>query len=165
MMRGWPDTPRRVNIVAPECKQFPDNPDGFRPGIARIGNLVGAAGTGMSVYELPQGQAISPYHYENPEQEWSSCSTGNRHCSTRTERTNSSLGTSSSSRLAQMARTRVRNNTDSTARVLMFSNTSTVAASVYPDSDMIAIWTGNDDDIIVKRPSGVSYWDGESSRR
>jgi uncharacterized cupin superfamily protein len=64
-----------------------------------------------------------------------------------------------------MARTRVRNNTDSMARVLMFSNTSTVAASVYPDSDMIAIWTGNDDDIIVKRPSGVSYWDGESSRR
>jgi uncharacterized cupin superfamily protein len=58
----------------------------------------------------------------------------------------------------------VRNNTDSTARVLMISNTSTVA-SVYPDSDMIAIWTGNDDDIIVKRPCGVSCWDGESSRR
>ena len=44
----------------------------------------------------------------------------------------------------------------------MFSNTSEVAASVYPDSDKIAIWTGNDDDdLIVKRTSGVGYWDGE----
>jgi hypothetical protein len=56
----------------------------------------------------------------------------------------------------------VRNDSDSTARVLMFSNTSTVAATVYPDSNKIAIWTGNDtDDLIVKRTSGVDYWDGE----
>jgi uncharacterized cupin superfamily protein len=60
----------------------------------------------------------------------------------------------------------VRNHTGSTARVLMFSNTSTVAASVYPDSDKIAIWTGNDaDDIIVKRTSRVAYWDAESGRQ
>jgi hypothetical protein len=39
----------------------------------------------------------------------------------------------------------------------MFSNVSTVAASVYPDSDKIAIWTGNDaDDLVVRRTSGVS---------
>jgi hypothetical protein len=56
----------------------------------------------------------------------------------------------------------VRNNTGSTARVLMFSDVSMVAASVYPDSGKIAIWTGNDDDdLIVKRTSGVDYWDGE----
>jgi hypothetical protein len=52
-------TPRRVNITSPEFRDVPDLPDGFRPGIARIGNLVGAAGTGMSVYEVPPGQAIS----------------------------------------------------------------------------------------------------------
>ncbi len=57
----------------------------------------------------------------------------------------------------------VRNDTESTARVLMFSDTSKVAASVYPDSGKIAIWTGNEaDDLIVKRTSGVDYWDGES---
>ena len=44
----------------------------------------------------------------------------------------------------------------------MFSNVST-AASVYPDSDKIGIWTGNpDDEVIVKRSSGVDYWDGEA---
>ena len=57
----------------------------------------------------------------------------------------------------------VRNDTDSTARVLMFSNVSKVAASVYPDSDKIGIWTGNnDDDLVVKRTSGVGYWHGEA---
>jgi uncharacterized cupin superfamily protein len=56
----------------------------------------------------------------------------------------------------------VRNGTDSTARVLMFSNTSEVAATVYRDSDKIAIWTGIDaDDLIVRRTSGVDYWEGE----
>jgi uncharacterized cupin superfamily protein len=60
----------------------------------------------------------------------------------------------------------VRNDTYSTARVLMFSDASPVAATVYPDSDKIAIWTGNDaDDIVVKRASAVDYWDGETGPR
>jgi hypothetical protein len=57
---------------------------------------------------------------------------------------------------------RGRNDTDSSSPVLMFSDVSTVAASVYPDSGKLVIWTGNDDDdLIVMRASGVDYWDGE----
>ena len=58
---------QRVNIAAPEFTYIPGFPEGFRPGIARLGMKLGAAGTGMSVYELPPGEAIGPYHYENPE--------------------------------------------------------------------------------------------------
>jgi uncharacterized cupin superfamily protein len=59
----------------------------------------------------------------------------------------------------------VRNDSDATARLLMFSDVSAVAASVYPDSDKIAIWTGNEaDDLIVRRTSGVGYWEGEDLR-
>lgn len=79
MLRVWkpkrgaelnPEPVQRVNIAAPEFRHFPLFPEGFRPGIARLGNLLGAAMTGMSVYELPPGQAIGPYHHENPEEEW-----------------------------------------------------------------------------------------------
>ena len=35
-----------------------------------LGRRSGAARTGLSVYELPPGQAVSPYHYEEPEEEW-----------------------------------------------------------------------------------------------
>jgi len=35
---------------------------------------------------------------------------------------------------------------------------------VYSDSDKIAIWTGNQhDDVVVRRTSGVDYWDGEGN--
>jgi hypothetical protein len=50
----------------------------------------------------------------------------------------------------------------------MYSTVTHPAATVYPDSDKIAIWTGNDDDddddddnVIVHRASGVDYWSGE----
>ena len=57
----------------------------------------------------------------------------------------------------------VRNDTDQTVRVLMFSNRSEPAASVYPDSGKVGIWTGNtDDDLIAERSSGVGYWHGEA---
>jgi uncharacterized cupin superfamily protein len=154
---------QRVNIAAPEFKYFPDFPDGLRPGIARLGRLVGAASTGMSVYELPPGQAIGPYHYENPEEEWLLVLAGRptlRHPEGEDELEPWDIVFFPPGPGGAHA---VRNGTDSTARVLMFSNTSTVAASVYPDSDKIAIWTGSDDDdLIVRRTSGVDYWDGEA---
>ena len=44
----------------------------------------------------------------------------------------------------------------------MFSNRAAPAATVYPDSDKIGIHTGNrEDDLMVRRSSGVDYYDGE----
>ncbi len=47
----------------------------------------------------------------------------------------------------------------------MFSSKRTPKASVYPDSDKIAIYRLDEagtDDIIVKRSAATDYWDGES---
>ena len=38
--------------------------------MARLGKLLGAKETGITVYELPPGQAVCPYHYECGEEEW-----------------------------------------------------------------------------------------------
>jgi uncharacterized cupin superfamily protein len=60
----------------------------------------------------------------------------------------------------------VRNETEETVRVLMFSTVTYPAATVYPDSGKIGIWTGNrDDDLIVKRTSGVGYYAGETPEK
>ena len=132
----------------------------------RVGRLVGATKTGISIYELPPNQAIGPYHYENPEDEWLLVLEGRptlRHPGGEDELEPWDVvffppGPEG----AHM----VRNDTDSAARVLMFSDVSKVAASVYPDSGKIAIWTGSDDaDLIVRRTSGVDYWDGEGLTR
>jgi hypothetical protein len=56
----------------------------------------------------------------------------------------------------------VRNDTDTTAVVLMFSDLRVPAATVYPDSDKIGIWTGNrDDDVMVPRSAKVGYYHGQ----
>jgi hypothetical protein len=47
----------------------------------------------------------------------------------------------------------------------MFSTVTYPAATVYPDSDKIGIFTGNrDDDLIALRKSGVDYWAGETEK-
>jgi uncharacterized cupin superfamily protein len=57
----------------------------------------------------------------------------------------------------------LRNTTSEPVRVLMVSTVKRLTATVYPDSDKIAFWTGGDrsDDLIVHRSSGVGYWSGE----
>ncbi|MGH3017455.1 MAG: cupin domain-containing protein [Gaiellaceae bacterium] len=155
---------RRANIAAPEFRRFPNFPEGFRPGIARYGSLFGAGSTGMSLYELPPGEAIGPYHYEYPEEEWLLVIEGRPTLRNPGGETELEAWDVVFFPSGPEGAHKVRNDTDSTVRVLMFSNTSRVAASVYPDSEKVAIWTGNDDDdLIVKRTSSVGYWEGESA--
>jgi uncharacterized cupin superfamily protein len=65
------DQVRRANLAAIVCDPpRPHLPEGFRRSSAnRIGASLGAARTGLSVPELPPGQASSPYHYEDPVEE------------------------------------------------------------------------------------------------
>jgi uncharacterized cupin superfamily protein len=147
---------RRFNLAAIGCEPRPQLPDGFRRNSTRIGAAVGAARTGLSVYELPPGQAIGPYHYEDPDEEWLLVVSG-----TPTLRCPSGevelepwdlVFFPAGSAGAHL----VRNQSKSPARVAMFSSISTVGAVVYPDSDMIQIFTSDGaDDIVVERRSAV----------
>jgi uncharacterized cupin superfamily protein len=57
----------------------------------------------------------------------------------------------------------VTNDGTSAARVMMFSSAREPAVAVYPDSDKIGVWPGNEDDqVMLRRSDGqVGYWDGE----
>ena len=156
---------KRVSIAEPSFKYDDSDPAGFRSGSFRFGSQLGAEELGTTVYELPPGQAICPYHYEYAEEEWLIVLAGEptlRH-------------PEGEDRLAPWdvvcfqtgpaGAHEVRNDTDQPVRVLMYSTVKHPAATVYPDSDKIAIWTGNsDDDVIVSRSSGVDYWAGEPTR-
>jgi len=60
----------RSNVfdVVPEGDET--DPPGYGARTTRVGPLVGGEAMGMSVYELPPGQSICPYHYELAEEEW-----------------------------------------------------------------------------------------------
>jgi uncharacterized cupin superfamily protein len=157
---------RRVNIASPEFEFDAGDPEGFRAGMFRIGRLLGAEETGISVYEIPPGQSICPYHYEYGEEEWLLVASGNptlRHPEgeDRLEPWDVAWFAPGPEGAHE-----VRNDSDETARVLMFSNIRYPGASVYPDSDKIGIWTGNEDDsLLVRRESAVEYFDGETPKR
>jgi hypothetical protein len=54
------------------------------------------------------------------------------------------------------------NRAESTARMMMFSKERQPSVSVYPDSDKIGVWPGDDaDSLIFKRSTAVPYSEGE----
>ena len=150
------DAVRRVNVVAVPCEPRPHLPDGFRRNSARVGSALGAVRTGLSVYELPPGQAIGPYHYEDPEEEWLLVVSGTptlRHPDGEEQLQPWDIVFFPSGPTGAHL---VRNKSESPARVAMFSSVTAVGAVVYPDSDMIQIFTSDGgDDIVVERSSGV----------
>lgn len=153
-----------INITSPEFSYEDEDPEGFRSGGFRCGPHVGGSKVGASVYELPPGQAICPYHYEYAEEEWLLVLVGRPMLRRPDGETQLEEGDITCFPKGPEGAHGVRNTTDETVRVLMFSTVSYPAATVYPDSDKIGIWTGNKaDDLIALRSSGVDYWAGETT--
>ena len=148
---------RRANLATTACEPRPQLPEGFRRSSVRIGAQLGAARTGLSVYELPPGEAVGPYHFEEPEEEWLLVVSG----------TPTLRHPGGEDRLEAWdlvffpagpeGAHLVRNDSDSPARVAMFSSAGAAAgAVVYPDTDMVWVWTDDDAvDLVVSRSSGL----------
>jgi len=154
---------QRVNIGAPAFHYDPERPDGYRRGSLQLGPLIAADQLGATVYELPPGQAICPYHYEHAEEEWLLVLAGNPSL-----RHPQGVDTLAPWDLVCFppgpgGAHKLTNDTEQPVRLLMVSTVRLPTASVYPDSDKVAIWTeGRLDDLIVRRSSGVDYWSGET---
>jgi len=150
------DPVRRVNLAAIACEPRPQLPDGFRRSSTRVGAALGAVRTGLSVYELPPGQAVGPYHYEDPDEEWLVVVSGTptlRHPGGEHQLEPWDVVFFPS---GPAGAHHVRNDSESPARIAMFSSITAVGSVVYPDSDMIQIFTTDGtDDIVVERSSGV----------
>jgi uncharacterized cupin superfamily protein len=154
---------RKANLSTLRLEYDDTDPEGYRAGMARFGPSIGAEKLGATVYELPPGQSICPYHYEYPEEEWLVVLGGR-----------ATLRHPGGEEIVEEGDVvcfpegpegahKVTNHTDDTVRVLMISTKHAVAAAVYPDSDKVGIWTGNDaDNVLVRRSSKVEYYDGET---
>ena len=154
---------RKVNIAAPEFAYDDEDPDGFRAGLFRFGKQLGASATGTSVYELPPGVQICPYHYEYGEEEWLVVLTGTPTVRTPSGTSELRAGDVVCFGEGPESAHKITNGTGETLRVMMLSTHNWPAASVYPDSDKIAIWPakGSDDAVMVRRADKREYYDGE----
>jgi uncharacterized cupin superfamily protein len=153
---------RRVNISDPPFTYDADDPEGFRSGYAKLGPDLGAQRTGATVYDLPPGQALCPYHYEYGEEEWVLVLQGRP--TVRTPEGAEQLGPFDVAFFptGPDGAHQLRNDTDTAVRVLMWSNVVYPTATAYPDSDKVGVWTGDRaEDVIVVRSSKVDYFHGE----
>jgi uncharacterized cupin superfamily protein len=155
---------KRINVKASQFEYDSDDPEGFRSGQARLGKLLGGAeDSGATVYELPPGQAICPYHYEVGEEEWLLVLDG--HPTLRHPEGSDRLEPWDVVFFEKGAAGAhgVYNQTEEPVRVLMFSTVVVPTATVYPDSDKVGIWTGDSEtDVLVRRESRVEYFDGKA---
>jgi uncharacterized cupin superfamily protein len=150
-----------INLSDSEFRYDPEDPEGFRAGLFRPGPDLGAELTGMSLYELPPGELLCPYHFEYGEEEWLLVVSGRPFL--RTPEGTEELRPLD---LAFFPRGpdgahQIGNRTDEPARVLMWSNVVWPTATAYPDSDKAGLWLAPGDSLMVERSSEVDYYRGE----
>ncbi|HEV7585816.1 MAG TPA: cupin domain-containing protein [Solirubrobacteraceae bacterium] len=155
----------RANVFTSESEFDDGDPDGFRSGVARVGEEVGGAALAVKVYELPPGESLCPYHYEY-EEEWLVVLEGAVTVRTPEGAESLARGDIVCFQPGPGGAHKATNDGASTARVMMFSSAHEPAVAVYPDSDKIGVWPGNPNDVVMLRRAdgGVSYWDGEDKR-
>jgi uncharacterized cupin superfamily protein len=126
-----------------------------------VARALGSAAIAMYLYDLAPGQGSSPYHYEY-EEEWLLVVEGNvvarrpdgEQALKRGDLVRFPAGPAGAHKLM--------NRSDEPARTLLFSSARLPAVSVYPDSNKMGVWPGNDDDdLVFRRDSAVPWSDGE----
>jgi uncharacterized cupin superfamily protein len=141
----------RVNILSA------DNPEGR----VDVAQALGSKATLMFIYDLAPGQGQSPYHYEY-EEEWLLVVEGEvvvrapdgEHILERGDLVRFPPGPAGAHKLM--------NRSDSPARTLMFSSSRAPAVSVYPDSDTIGVYPGDEEnDLVFERGTAVPWSHGE----
>ena len=150
------------NIYDGELHEDSDGPAGACRRRHRFGGRIGASQLGMTVYELQPGEFICPYHYEYPREEWLLVLMGTPTLRDPDGEHELEAGDVVCFLPGPGGAHKVINRSAEPMRVVMLSTTDDPSVAVYPDSDKIGIWPGNDHDhIIVRRSSGVDYWEGE----
>ena len=127
---------------------------------ARVGKAIGAKRLGLSIYDLPNGQAICPYHFEWTDEEWLIVIAGTP-----------TLRTPEGERVLEPGDTvcfpagpdgahHTRNDTQELVRVALLSTKHPFGIAEYPDSDKGGVWAA-EKHYMLRRSDHLEYWDGE----
>lgn len=131
------------------------------PGRIDAAAAVGSKSASMYVYDLDPGRSASPYHYEY-EEEWLLVLEGTVVVRVPDGEEILERGDLVCFPSGPGGAHKVMNRSDAPARIVMFSNGRVPAVSVYPDSNKIGVWSGDEEnDLIFRRDGAVPWSDGE----
>jgi uncharacterized cupin superfamily protein len=139
------------------------DPPGFRARSAQLGPMLGADRLGMTVYEIPTGEAVCPYHFHWGDEEWLIVVAGTPTLRTPEGETELEPGDVVCFPVGPAGAHRVDNAREETARVAIVSNTHEFGIIEYPDSDKIGVWGRRDEalDHMIRRSPELDYYEGE----
>jgi uncharacterized cupin superfamily protein len=133
---------------------------GYEGRSTSVRRLLGGERVGMTVYELPPGESVAPYHYEHGNEEWLIVLSGRPTLRTPEGECELEPWETVFFPEGEAGAHKVTNRTGETLRVAMWSTRVKPCVYVYPDSGKL----------LVRPPGlffrledadGVGYWDGE----
>ena len=128
-----------------------------------VARALGSTATLMFIYDVAPGERQSPYHYEY-EEEWLLVVDGTLVLRTPDGEQNLERGDMVCFPPGPAGAHQLINRSESSARTLMFSSSRAPAVSVYPDSDKIGVWPGDEEnDLVFNRDSAVPWAEVEES--
>jgi len=153
---------RHVSVFHCRFEYDGDDPEGYRSGVVRVGAELEAQETAIKLYEIPPGESLCPYHYEYVE-EWLLVLAGEVLVRTPEGETAAPASVLARFPAGGEGAHKLTNRAEQPARVIMFSSSRGPKVAVYPDSDKIGVWPGDDRDTVMLRRAGgqMSYYDGE----
>jgi uncharacterized cupin superfamily protein len=140
------------------------DPEPYEAGMNRFGPKIGAARMGATVYEIPPGKSLCPYHYES-EEEWVLVLQGQLTVRHPAGEDVLGPGDVTAFPVGPAGAHKTTNNGTETVRMLMFATSDPIGYCVYPDSNKIAYWSDSSDPqdkfVRVRRGESLDYYDGE----
>jgi uncharacterized cupin superfamily protein len=152
-----------ANVHDVELKLDEGDPPGYGARYARLGPLLGGGKLGMTVYELPPGESICPYHYEVTEEEWLICLAGAPLLRTADGERALEPGDVVCFPAGPAGGHKVTAGAEP-ARVAICSTIAAVGVTVYPDSRKLGVWHQGERHMVRLEPQ-LDYWDGETESR
>jgi uncharacterized cupin superfamily protein len=156
---------RTFDVLTAPLDNDPSDPPAYVAGAKRLAPELGAQRLAATVFELPPGSSVCPYHYESDE-EWLLVLAGE--LTVRHPHGEDVLGPGQITAfpVGPAGAHKTTNNSPAPVRLLIFSTHDANGYSVYPDSDKISFFSNSSDErdnVRVRRGPGsvLDYWDGE----
>jgi uncharacterized cupin superfamily protein len=153
-------TLKTFNLFHGETEDVPPGAPGDAGKAARVRPKLGASRLGMSVYDLPAGAAIGPYHFEWTDEEWLIVLDGTPLLRTPEGERTLQPGDTVCFPAGPDGAHHVKNAGDGAVRVAILSTKNQPGIAEYPDSDKVGVWVG-DQHYMLRRSEQLEYWDGE----
>ena len=153
------------NLFHPEFEPADDDPPGFRARSATIGRQAGCERLGATLYAMPPGEAVCPYHLHFGEEELLIVVSGRPSVRTPDGWRELEAGDVVAFPVGERGAHQVANRSDEDASVLMVSEMSPYETVIYPDSGKVGVRGRSRHDLRANflLEGAVDYWHGETA--